>query len=384
MADYNITLQFYGVTLSSSGMSIAAIARALEALPEGDKLDYTTGLKNEPGAGGSMTGHEIVDAINLLDGDDPLINPLQIELIPKERIIHGDHALNWIATADPRSPSFQIGWSYPSHERIKAWDFIMCVALGSPSTIFATGDWLIALVDEPGFTLNDASKWRLLKFSKLDSLLTPVFRNHATASTSGIESIGGASSAEGTNSFAPGESNTSFGEVSTALGKKALALRVGEVAESSGGFGTAGDGQRARYNMRLTTTNNIASEMVLPSKFWYSDHKTYLLVIRVLASVRNGLKAKAWEFNVLASRDSTGVTHELITGGVMLGAGEMEYIGMEFGAPELSCVIVGVDVDAAGPPSPTVSSGMFIKCTGEINSTVYWQAFVDVFESTNL
>lgn len=380
MAEYNITVELLATTLSS--MTGAQIVTALELLTGTNRL-HATAIQGLPDGTGvvTMTGAEIIAAINA-DGGVNNILYNEIGLIPKGRILHGENSLNWIATVDPRSTAFQNQYLTPNTDRIKKMDVIIVAQVFQTTEIFQNGDWVIALADNPGFTYNDTAKWLIMPFSKIAQILPAVFQKHvSTVANSGIESINGTSSATGAYSFAAGNYTVAQGEASTALGLKSKALRKGDVAESSGIFASVGDSQRTRSSMRLTTTSGVSTLMTSPFQYFFEDNKSYLLKIVILAVVKGGKKAKSWEYLFIAGVDSDGYLPQ--NGGVTTNP-QNNWDSIEYGTPAISVSVLINQFDAMGPPPPGAFKGLSITCTGIVNTTVYWSAFVEAFEIGSL
>lgn len=367
MADYQVIVQF--PSLSLVGMTAAQIVAAINSSEEIINSENVEG-----GSGGttvSMTGNQIVDAINDQATSDHKIYAGHIRDLVKTMVSHAERALNLIYTGDPRKTTFQTEFA----SSILANDYIL-VAEVNQSEIFSNGDWLIARVANPGFVFSDTSKWEIKKFAS--NSVAPVFRQHSSAaeSQSGIESIPGGSQAIGNHSFAPGYQNTATGEASASLGKQSRASRTGEVTESSGMFAEVGDLQRSRDIMRLVTTNASPAEMALPFKFGFEANKTYVLKVQILARVgartyAKGVQNKEWEYKFLASVDENGYVYN--DGGLVSS--------LNLSNPSINVSVTVVpDNDIATPPSPTVFKGLQIQCTGLNGTTIRWAAFIESFE----
>lgn len=378
MAEYNITVEILGVTLLS--MTGEQIVQALQAYEAGSgteliPADLIDGLPTEPGT--EMDGDEIVAEVNANATTE--IDYTKVTTIPKARIIHGEMSLNWLAFTHPASTAFQNLYRTPNTDRIKKMDFIIAVEVNQDNGVYHNGDWLIALDDNPGFTYTDTAKWLIMPYSKLSKITAALFRLHtSTSSVSGIESIGGACSANGNYSFAPNKQGISQGEASTALGIKSKALRVGEVAESGGVFTVEGDVQNSRFNMRLKTTNAVPTIMVLPSQFGFEANKVYRMDIRLLAAAQGGKKAISRDWKYLASVDSDGYCS--YDGGPedILCASDGSTLAI--GTPTLGANISVTEFDAAGPPDPGIFKGLIITCSGMPNTNVFWTVNINVLE----
>lgn len=374
MAEYNITVEILGVTLAS--MTAEQIIQALQTYEAGSGTELIPGalIDGLPTVEGSdMTGNEIVTAVN--EGADTAFIWERVAPIPKLRIMHCENALNWLATTNPASSAFQTYYGVTG--RILKMDFIIVAEIFSVDNIYQNGDWLIALVDNPGFTFTDTAKWLHIKYSKLAWITAAIFRQNATNTTSGIESIPGQSTASGTHSFAPNKETEARGEGSTALGVKSKATRIGEVAESGGIFTAVGDAQRTRFNMRLKTTNSTPTQMVLPSLYGFETGKCYMFSIHIMGAVQGGKAAKAWDYRFLAAIDNEGyVAYD--GGGEEINAGANNS-NLEFGSPAISASIQITNTDAAVPP-PGMFKGFIITCTGIANTNVFWSCYIDSFE----
>lgn len=375
MAEYNITVELLKVTLSS--MTAEQIVTALETLTGDDRLDATA-IKNLPDGSGvvEMTGDEIVAAVN--EDATTQIDYSHITTFPKSRVIHGENSLNWLANVDPRSTAWQNLYKTPNADRIKKMDFVIVAQVYQTTEIFQNGDWLIALADDPGFTYTDTAKWLIMPYSKLPLIQTPIFQRHSTSASAGIESVSGQSSANGEYSFAPGELTQATGRGGTALGIKSKTERIGEVAESSGVFTNPGDAQRKRFVMRKKTTNATPTQMTEPSLYGFEADKTYEIIIHIVAAVRGGKKAKAWDYRYLTGVDSDGYVP--VAGGAEEISSGTDGWYLAYGSPAISVNVSVTEFDASGPPSPGVFKGLVITVTGEANTDYYWTAFIETFE----
>ena len=381
MAEYNIEVTLYKTALAE--ITAEQIVDALESLTGNDRLDASA-VKNLPDGSGvvEMTGEEIVDAINLLGGAEPRILDGQTDVKPKSRVTHCEKALNNVGIYDPRSASFQGRFQAPNTDRIKAYDFVIVAEVYQPAEIFQNGDWVIAIQDDPGFTYSDTAKWLIVSLSKLQYISQQylVFkRNAPTSIASGIESIGGTCAANGAYSTALGRETVSQGQNSLATGYKSKALRQGDIAENSGAFVSAGDAQRSRSHMKVITQNSIPTLLATPFQYGFEENKTYLLEIRILAVVKGGAKAKSWKYIYLTGVDSTGAVP--VSGGLDT---ILEDENIQYGSPAISCSVLVTEFDAVTPPGPGVFKGLQIRLTGIANTQVYWQVFIDAFESTSL
>lgn len=384
MAEYTINVELLKTTLlNMTGEQIIQALQDYEA-GTGTELIPVALIDGTIAGTGSMTGADIVNAINALAGAQPNILYNQIGLIPKSRILHANKSLNLIYTGDPRSSAFQALYSAPNTDRILTNDYIR-VAQIYQDTYFDDEDWVIALVDSPTWDYTDTSQWLILPLHKLNEIVDPVFQKHSS-STTGIESIPGGCSALGEDSFAAGDTTTAYAAASTSLGKESRAGRVGEVARSAGKRTTVGDRQVIDFQMYLTTTNAIQTEMILPQRYGFNNNTTYQIDIKLMGVVRGGKKAVTYYYRYLCGTDSDGLVWE--NGGVIDAGFDTVNPRMEFGTPTMTVsVSVVPDIilgDAVTPPLPGVYKGLKILCTGIANTTVIWTADIHAIEVSNL
>ena len=310
MPDYNITLQFYGVTLGGEGVvSAEVLARAFENLAEDKKLDAITGLKNLPN-GGTLTDEQIMTALVEYSGD---------QKIPQELIdlVLSNNALNFRGYANP----YDINWK--TNYTGLSWDFIICIDIPESSTIMTAGDWLIQLQnsDEPGmtFAFSDTTKWMVLKMSNLDYVTAPTFRLN-NEDLAGTESVMFDCQAEGEGSLAVNQETISGGVASLAHGYKSQTERLGERAVAAGCITDIGDMQYRETLMYLTTNTANATQVILPQKYMLeAANKTYSLKIWIVARLNSG-ESMSFMANGLINMSADYVISSLMGGFTILSS----------------------------------------------------------------
>ena len=200
------------------------------------------------------------------------------------------------------------------------------------------------------------------------------YQNTASGGSFSAIALGTSCTASGTSSFAVGRNNVasgsysaSFGSFSTAsaLGAfsfYALADRYGMLAQSSGGFVSNGDAQRARFVMRNKTTTDTATELFLngsSTRLTIPSGKIFAFTINI-SGVKSDGSAVAHYLRQYCLKNVSGTTSEVY-------------------AP----VTIGTD-NAAGTSialsANDTNDALKVEVTGIASETWRWVAAVDAVE----
>lgn len=355
--DFKVTVK-YGIVALGGAMTPAAVRDAIAGLDGSDRLSFDS-LKDVPTSLDVLSLPEIVTGLEALTSTDRL-SATALKELSKTIVTGAEKALNEIGEGNVYSAGFQT--LHPSANILPGDFFVAKDIPGYTGTSIEDSDWVIALTSNPGFTFTDATKWRIIKVSKIPTKLLSLQRYSESTSGSGIQPFDYGNYkafAKGLYSSVFGRNCQAISESSTAGGSGSAATKIGANSFASGRFTASGDAQVQKVIMRLQTSNTTPTEMVLPDPYIITPGKSYDLKVRLLARMDLGTRCKSWEWKALVSYTGAAANYSV-------------------GTPVIQSVGTGAWT-ASLTFSDTLPQRMIITCTG-LAAVVRWVAYIEAVE----
>ncbi len=257
------------------------------------------------------------------------------------------------------------------------------------------GDWIVALVADPGYDYSLTSQWMIVSFGASsptsgstlwergqDAGGDPAGAQYAPGSAlakglhsiaTGLDTIANArySSARGVDSETEANANNS-----ESFGKGAKSRMAGESAHASDYHTNVGDLQTTRMMLHNDTTDDTETELKYPQTYPFKPDYTMQAIIRVTGRDEDNGYSRSWALLVQIRTNSVGTMN-----------GMERTIIQEFGDTQTdswSMRIVG-DHMADGtqpPPAYQASNTLKIMVTGAAATNIRWLAHIDAMEIT--
>ena len=323
MTEYTITV-IVGASVAGSGFTTGAQVRdALEALPEGQRLDAAF-IDNMPSVtGGYSTPSQVRDALQTLTGTSRLagsavkdvlhngaeavaalealtagnrLSATKLDDLTKFVVLGCQFALNLRGSGNIWADQ---SWRDETLTQIKKGDFWLQIwpfagdqeeypYEGTPpeppvaTTPVMSGDWFIALQNQSGSItqtiLTDTTKWLRMPFGQLypttytwptwggmqDAIVGKEVRMIQKPDQEGFVFYGSGSTAEGTGATAMGRDNEAEAVDSFVTGNSAKARNAAGKATATGKINAAGDLQVEEYQLYAATFNNTKTAVTTP------------------------------------------------------------------------------------------------------------------------
>jgi len=186
------------------------------------------------------------------------------------------------------------------------------------------------------------------------------FGMYGTASGNYSTHFGLEGTASGDYSACFGRDGTASGGYSTHFGLEGTANRRSQVVISPGKFSANGDAQFSIFNMRVATTDDTQTTMVLPEHFIILDESTHAITIDIVCRQDTGASHAYFKRQVLIER----------TGGTTAIVGAVQTIGTDINASAYGLAITADDTN----------DRLEIKVTGAAATNLRWHANLQISE----
>ena len=186
------------------------------------------------------------------------------------------------------------------------------------------------------------------------------FGQSGTASGNYSTHFGLEGTASGDYSACFGRDGTASGGYSTHFGLEGTANRRSQVVISPGKFSANGDAQFSIFNMRVATTDDTQTTMVLPEHFFILDESTHAITIDIVCRQDTGASHAYFKRQVLIER----------TGGTTAIVGAVQTIGTDINASAYGLAITADDTN----------DRLEIKVTGAAATNLRWHANLQISE----